>query len=224
MKINNFNLKKNEFISKYCNIINEMDENIITMDSNANDNKKEKLIKIENNRDEFFESLFNHGEYIIHKSYNFSLNKMIFVENISKELTKIVDNELNIDNNNEHNLIMGSKKLISDLLLRSDILNSNLNIEIKMNYYYDRPFYFINVKDEKKLMLKITKYISENRRKVNNVPLPSANYFRQGSIKLRKVFANYNPLRKESDELDKYSIESSNYYDNTKKVIYLCKN
>ena len=35
MKINNFNLKKNEFISKYCNIINEMDENIITMDSNA---------------------------------------------------------------------------------------------------------------------------------------------------------------------------------------------
>ena len=182
MKINNVNLKKNEFISKYCNIINEMDENIITMDSNANDNEKEKLIKIENNRDEFFESLFNHGEYIIHKSYNFSLNKMIFVENIAKELTKIVDNELNIDNNNEHNLIMGSKKLISDLLLRSDILNSNLNIEIKMNYYYDRPFYFINVKDEKKLMLKITKYISENRRKVNKVSLPSANYFRQGSI------------------------------------------
>ena len=77
---------------------------------------------------------------------------------------------------------------------------------------------------KKKLMLKITKYISENRRKVNKVPIPSANYFRQGSIKLRKGFANYNPLRKESDELDKYSIESSNYYDNTKKVINLCKN
>jgi hypothetical protein len=47
---------------------------------------------------------------------------MKFVENIAKELTKILDNELTTDGNIEQNLVIGSKKLISDLLMRNDIL------------------------------------------------------------------------------------------------------
>ena len=119
---------------------------------------------MDKNKDEIFENLVNSGEYIIHKSYSFSLNKMKFVENIAKELTKILDNELTTDGNIEQNLVIGSKKLISDLLMRNDILNSNLSIEIKMNYYYDRPFYFISINDEKKSMLKLTKYISSQNK------------------------------------------------------------
>ena len=102
--------------------------------------------------------------------------------------------------------------------MRNDILNSNLSIEIKMNYYYDRPFYFISINDEKKSMLKLTKYISENRRKINKIPSPSANYFRQGSCKFRKNLANCVSLRKESDDNDKNSITSSFYFDSQKKV------
>ena len=218
MQINNYNLKKNKYISKFANKTSEMNDNILTIGSIPDDNEQENLIKMDKNKDEIFENLVNSGEYIIHKSYSFSLNKMKFVENIAKELTKILDNELTTDGNIEQNLVIGSKKLISDLLMRNDILNSNLSIEIKMNYYYDRPFYFISINDEKKSMLKLTKYISENRRKINKIPSPSANYFRQGSCKFRKNLANCVSLRKESDDNDKNSITSSFYFDSQKKV------
>ena len=141
-----------------------MNDNILTIGSIPDDNEQENLIKMDKNKDEIFENLVNSGEYIIHKSYSFSLNKMKFVENIAKELTKILDNELTTDGNIEQNLVIGSKKLISDLLMRNDIINSNLSIEIKMNYYYDRPFYFISINDEKKSMLKLTKYISSQNK------------------------------------------------------------
>ena len=215
MQISNYNLKKNKYISKFASVTNEMNENKLAMGSIADDNEQEKLIKIEKNRDEIFETLLNSGQYIIHKSYNFTLNKMKFVENIAKELTKVLDNELTTDNNNEQNLVIGSKKLISDLLMRSDLLNSNLDVEIKMNYYYDRPFYFISINDEKNSMIKLTKYISENRRRINRIPSPSTNYFRQGSSKLGRRFANSGTIRKESDENDK--ISNSNYFDVKKK-------
>ena len=217
MQINNYNLKKNKYISKFAHVNNDINE-IKVMGSINDDNEQEKLIKIEKNKDEIFETLLHSGEYVIHKSFNFTLNKMRFIENVAKELTKILDNELTTDNNTEQNLVIGSKKLISDLLLRSDLLNSNMFIEIKMSYYYDRPFYFININDEKKPMLKLTKYVSDNRRKINRIPSPSTNYFRQSSTKLGKKL-NSNKIRKEPEENDKNSVASSNYFDSKKKVV-----
>jgi len=99
MQINNYNLKKNKYISKFANKTSEMNDNILTIGSIPDDNEQENLIKMEKNKDEIFENLVNSGEYIIHKSYSFSLNKMKFVENIAKELTKILDNELTTDGN-----------------------------------------------------------------------------------------------------------------------------
>ena len=122
MQINNYNLKKNKYISKFANKTSEMNDNILTIGSIPDDNEQENLIKMDKNKDEIFENLVNSGEYIIHKSYSFYLNKMKFVENIAKELTKILDNELTTDGNIEQNLVIGSKKLISDLLMRNDIL------------------------------------------------------------------------------------------------------
>ena len=214
MQINNYNLKKNKYISKFVNINNDINENKIAIGSIADDNEQERLIKIEKNKDEIFDTLLNSGEYIIHKSYSFSLNKMKFVENVAKELTKILDNELTTDNNYEQNLVIGSKKLISDLLMKSDLLNSNLIVEIKMNYYYDRPFYFININDEKKSMMKLTKYISENRRKINRIPSPASNYFKQGSNKLGRKLLNSNTIKKEVEEND-----SMNIFDSKKRVV-----
>ena len=109
MQINNYNLKKNKYISKFANKTSEMNDNILTIGSIPDDNEQENLIKMDKNKDEIFENLVNSGEYIIHKSYSFSLNKMKFVENIAKELTKILDNELTTDGNIEQNLVIGSK-------------------------------------------------------------------------------------------------------------------
>ena len=219
MQINNYNLKKNKYLSKISSSNNDVNNGMINMNSIHDDNEQEKLVKYEKNKEEIFENLLNKGEYVIRKNYNFNLNKMKFVENIAKELTKILDNELTTDNNIEQNLILGSKKLISDLLLRSELLNSTLDIEIKMNYYYDRPFYFIEINDEKKLLIKLNRYISETRKKINRIPSPSTNYFRQSSNKFSKTVRAASNPRKEQDESDKASITNSQCFDSKKKVV-----
>ena len=61
---------------------------------------------------------------MIKKNFIFDLNKMKFIENISKELSKILDNQLTNDNNNEQNLVICSKRLINDLLTRKDLLDN----------------------------------------------------------------------------------------------------
>ena len=134
-------MKKNKILVKISNSSNDNNINKNNMGSIQEDNEQEKLIKSEKTKEEIFERLLSNEEIVIHRNYNFSLNKMKFIENIAKELTKILDNELTTDNNTEQNLIIGSKKLISDLLLRTELLNNSLNIDIKMSYYYDRPFY-----------------------------------------------------------------------------------
>jgi hypothetical protein len=91
---------------------------------------------------------------------------MKFIENISKELSKILDNQLTNDNNNEQNLVICSKRLINDLLTRKDLLDNSLVIDITMIYIYDRPFYFIKMKDEKKITLKMNNFISNANKKI----------------------------------------------------------
>ena len=219
MQISNYNMKKNKILVKISNSSNDNNINKNNMGSILEDNEQEKLIKSEKTKEEIFEHLLSNEEIVIHRNYNFSLNKMKFIENIAKELTKILDNELTTDNNTEQNLIIGSKKLISDLLLRTELLNNSLNIDIKMSYYYDRPFYFITINDEKKILVKLNRYISGTNKKINRISSPASNYFRQCSTKKGNKARNSNNIRKESDNSDKNSVNSSLYYDSRKKVV-----
>ena len=87
-----------------------------------------------------------------------------------------------------------------------------------MNYYYDRPFYFISINDEKKILIKLSRYITDTRKKINRVPSPNVNYFRQCSSKLSKKNRGSN-VRKEQELTEKMSINSSLYFDSRKKVL-----
>ena len=224
LQINNFNMKKNKILLKITNSNNDIGNNKINMGSILEDNEQEKLLKNERTKDEIFEQLLNNYKVVFHSNYSFSLNKMKFVENIAKELTKILDNELTTDNNNEQNLVIGSKRLISDLLMRNELLNNSLNIDIRMSYYYDRPFYFIRINDEKKILFKINKYITGNNtsRKINRNLSPSHNYLLQCSSKFGNKSRSQSNLRKEPENVnnsDINSVNSSLYYDSQKKII-----
>ena len=218
MQINGYNMKKNKLLIKISSS-DDNNNNKMNMGSMVEDNEQEKLIKNEKIKEEIFENLLKDGDVVITKNYSTVLSKKKFVENIKKELTKILDNELTTDNNTEQNLVIGSKKLINDLLARDELLNSPLNIDIKMGYFYDRPFYFITINDDKKVLIKLNKYISGTNKRINRIPSAATNYFRQGSSKYGKKSINSNNMKKENDNSDKNSISSSFYYDSRKKVI-----
>jgi hypothetical protein len=61
---------------------------------------------------------------------------------------------------NIYNLITSSKKLVSKLLTRNELINYQVGINLKFGFYYDNLFYFVTLYDEKKLYLKISKTIS----------------------------------------------------------------
>lgn len=98
------------------------------------------------------------------------MNKGNFIENIAKELTKIPDNDIMLENDkNNYNLIMSSKQLISNLLTKSELANEYLSISIRFSFYYDKPFYFITIDDQKKLYLNVSKKLHfQNNYKKNN--------------------------------------------------------
>ena len=59
----------------------------------------------------------------------------------------------------KYNLILSSKKIISNLLTKKELSNNYIRIEIKLSFYYDKPFYFITINDPKKICLTIYKSI-----------------------------------------------------------------
>ena len=127
------------------------------------------------------------------------MNKTKFIENISKGLSKILDNQLTNDNNNEQNLAICSKRLINDLLTRKDLLDNSLIIDITMIYIYDRPFYFIKMKDEKKITLKMNNFISNTNKKINTILSPASGYLRQGSYQFFNKRQNSSISKKETE-------------------------
>ena len=166
-KYNNFINTKNQIISNISKLEDkEINDTINDVDEN------EQLLKNSKIQKEVFDFFINPGKIIIHNTINFKLNKMKFIENIFKELTKIPDNnELFSDNeNNIHNLIISSKKLINKLLCKNDLSNNSIEISIKLNYYYDKPFYFIIINDNNKLYLNISnQYTFQNSTKQLNI-------------------------------------------------------
>ena len=161
----NFNKSKNKMIS----YIIKSDEKYKDINESKEDmDASEHLIKAEEINNEFFKFFIEPTKLIIHNNINITLNKFNFVENIFKELTKIPDNELFVDNDYINNLIINSKKLVNKLLQNNNFSKDYIKVRIKLNYY-DKPFYFISIYDETQKNIRMTKQLKfENTKKVES--------------------------------------------------------
>ena len=209
MKLNNFNIRKKNILSRILNsnkVSNEIKDN-----SSTNDEfEEELLIKDDKIKKEIYDLFFNTGKIIVHKTINLSINKMKFIENVSKELLKIPDNELlnknhNEKDNNTHNLILEGKKLINELLLKNELSNNIIDINIKLSYFYDKSYYFIILNDIKNLDIKFTKYGGYSNKQKNKNFLPRPKNF------LNKI------SKKNSRNKINNIIENGNLNSNSKK-------
>ena len=170
MNPNNFNIKKKHILSKLSYLNNKAEKDLAEDKSDINE--EEKLLKREKTQKEINNLFYEQGQIIIHKKTYFILNKMKFIENVFKELTKIPDNDLLTDKDTkEHSLIFKAKSLIDKLLLNNRFENDLIKVEIKLSYYYDKTFYFISIIDENKSHLKLSKFISlQKNNKIKMIP------------------------------------------------------
>ena len=194
---NYFNATKKNFIMKISNLKAKNDnvyENIEDEKNNLINNNKSKVF-IDNS---FF---INPGEIIFHDNFNFILSKTRFIESLSKELTKIPDNDLMFENDKyNYNLIISGKQLISKLLKkRNNLLNNVVKVKIRLSYYYDEPFYFISIDDEKKIFVKISKLFNENNSTNNDNKSKQLQNLSMG----KKTKANNNKILNEEKNLFK---------------------
>ena len=180
MDKSNFNICKNNIISKISNISTNLNEEKIyenksketRIDFNYNeeyeedDDEKRKLIKKSDVKNLINDLFLNKGTITFHNNYITSLNKLNFVKNLSKQISKIEDNDLNYEDEKDkkcYYLLLTAKKLLSTLMKKFDISNNFLKLEIKLSYYYDKPFYYIIIDDQKKICLgNLKKIIFEN--------------------------------------------------------------
>ena len=153
---NNLNILKKNFIS---HMLNNEDDNINEGVYEEKD-EKAKLINKEKMTKLIDYLVGNQINIIFHDSFNLTLSKKIFLENIAKELSKIPDNEIMYQNDKNVKLIIKAKELFDKLLYLNDISIDLINIKIKLSYYYDKPFYFVTINDEKKIYLKMVKEIN----------------------------------------------------------------
>ena len=156
---NFFNTSKNNILHKILNL-NTKEENSDNLINNE-DSEEISFFKKDKNPLTINYLFENQGEVTFHKIYNKTLNKGRFIENLAKELTKIPDNDLMMENDkNIYNLITSSKQLVSKLLTRNELTSFQVGITLKFGFYYDNLFYFVTLYDEKKLYLKISKTIN----------------------------------------------------------------
>ena len=151
---NSFNITKNSILSKLSNNSDEY------YTQNTNDDEERRLINKEKLKNSISDLFGGSGIVVFNKAYNLVLNKGTFVENLAKELIKIPENDLMFENDKySNNLITSAKQLVDKLLTKSEIINHFLRMTIKLSFYYDKIFYFINIEDEKKVFIKISKQI-----------------------------------------------------------------
>ena len=156
-EINKINYSEINILPKILHSYN-LDDNITESNNNGlhedDDDDEKKFIKKEEIKISLSEILIKQRQFIFHKTYDKIINKRIIFENIAKELTKIPDNDLMFENDKvSYNLILHAKKLIQKLLTKNELLNDFIKVSIRMSFYFDKPFYFILINDEKKSYL-----------------------------------------------------------------------
>ena len=164
---NYFRSSKNNILSKISISNNKTEQTNYQED---NDDEEKKLIEKEKINNSLSDILINSATVVFHKTYNVSLNKGNFIQNLAKELIKIPENDLMFENDKtSYNLIKSSKQLISKLLTKSELSTHLMKMTIKFSFYYDKPFYFITIEDEKKSFLNIAKTINfQNNNKLSD--------------------------------------------------------
>ena len=157
-KISNFIKNKNYFLEN--NETNEVDNDI---------NENEEIIKLMSAKKDILDILKKNRKangLVINNSFSMCLNKYKFIENLFKQITKIPENEISNDNNSSiYKLILNSKTLIKKSILSANkYKNDFIHILINLKYYYDKPFYFITIKDDKKCFIKLQKNINKKQK------------------------------------------------------------
>jgi len=215
-----FNTAKKNIISKISSNYNEeeiLNKNINDNNEYSGDEEEAKFIIKQNFNNSINDLLDKLGEIIFHSTYNKTLNKGTFIENLAKELIKIPDNDLMMENDKiNYDLITSSKQLINNLLSKSELSNQLMRITTKLSFYYDKPFYFITIEDPKKIYLNISKKIKfENSNK--SIPLLSSNTnrskipFNKNDKKSRNKTLN---KKKDSNSKNNINKNSDNLIDN----------
>ena len=196
---NYFNITKNSILSK---LSNNNDEFYYTQ--STNDDEERKLISKEKLKNSISDIFGSPGIITFHKSFNLVLNKGIFVENLAKELIKIPENDLMFENDKySYNLITSAKQLVEKLLTKDEIINHFMKMTIKLSFYYDKPFYFITIDDEKKVFLKISKKIHFENDKTENKEKQNKSENNKNPKKLRhkqSLLSNSSKMEKNVDK------------------------
>ena len=224
-----FNNSKNNILSKISFDYKEEDINENTKikeDIDDDDNEEKKLITNDNIKDFIKELFIIPGEVVFQQNLNYLLKKNIFIANISKELIKISENDLIFENDkNIYNLGIKAKNLISKLLRKNEFANHSLNISIKFSFYYDKPFYFITINDEKKKYLKVLKTIhfenddktvmtNKSSKNKNKIPFPKYNKTKKSSINQKKIIMDDKNIKNKSNYVENKSITDNENNDN----------
>jgi len=191
---NYFNITKNSILSK---LSNNNDDYYFTQNT---DDEERKLISKEKLKNSISDLFGNPGIIVFHKSFNLVLNKGNFIENLAKELIKIPENDLMFENDKySYNLIISAKQLVEKLLTKDEIINHFLRMKIQLSFYYDKPFYFITIEDEKKLFLKISKRIHFENDKIEN----KTNQYKSENNKNLKKLKHRQSLFSNSPKMEK---------------------
>ena len=159
---NYLNREKYKILTQILNS-NNGDENIFEDESD----EKTKLINREKLKNLINDLLINPIQTICHETYNITLNKKMFIENIIKELSKILEDQIFYQNDYYNNKIITGKHLMEKLLTISELSNDSIRINIKLSYYYNKQFYFITIIDEKKIYLKLLKKVNSISKKTH---------------------------------------------------------
>ena len=162
IKTNYLNATKYKILSKIFNS-NNIDETL----NDSEIEEKTKLINKEKIKKLINDLLINPIQTIYHETFNLTLSKKIFIDNILLELSKITESEIVYQNDYYNNRIILGKQLLERLISINDLSNDFIKINIKLSYYYNRQFYFINITDEKKIYLKIVKEINSNSKRTH---------------------------------------------------------
>ena len=228
MDPNYFNKTKNKILSNFNNNSN---------DSYSIDDQEENTLIPKNNFNESLNDFLSNSEDIIfNRTYNMALNKKKFIENLYKELIKIPDNDLMVDNEsdkNKENLIISLKKSVSKLLIKNELINNFMLISIKFSFFYDKPFYFITIDDQKKFSLNILKTISFEKnnnkliykpdlyiKKKNKIPFNNKEN-KKSRNKLVSYEENLNLLKNSQTNLNKINFEENKEkYENLLDKVY----
>jgi len=226
-----FSASKNNILSKILNYNNKDDQ--LNYQEN-NDDEEIKLIEKEKINISLFDLFVNPATVVFHKTYYLSLNKGSFLNNLAKELIKIPENELMFEKDKtSYNLISSSKQLISKLLTKNELSNHLMKITVKFSFYYDKPFYFVTIDDEKKLYINISKSIHfQNNNKIsdkilsnktrNNIPHNKSikkykNRNKMNNINL--LTGEENNKRKNKVNFDKYRAENKSRNNDKIKIL-----